>query len=111
MHLQSGLRSWSGRTVVLVALAAGYYVALNAVLIHELVAQVQARIPVRAPVTMRLEDQEPREMSASCAELGRFDRGICRGESTITRASGMFVEHRRERRAAHEELRAVAQGR
>jgi len=51
MHLQSGLRSWSGRTVVLVALAAGYYVALNAVLIQELVAQVQARIPVRAPVT------------------------------------------------------------
>ena len=107
MDFHGGWRSYSRRTIVFVALAAAYYVALNAVLINELVERVQTG-SLTAPAAPSRGPVEPEEASMSCADLGKLDRDICRADAMVTRASEVLREHRRERRAAQEQHRAAA---
>ena len=78
MTTLGGLRSMPGRTVVLVALAGGYYVALNAVLINELVERVQLgqRLPAPQPRPAKPDAQA----TAICGDtaLGRVAAGAFR---------------------------------
>lgn len=98
------LRSMSGRMVVLVALAGAYYLALNAVLINELVDRVRqgqrlstAQLPAAMPDA---------QASAACGDLAGVDRHSCRFESRFGQASGTLREERREWRAAPDATRA-----
>ncbi len=99
-----GLRSMSGRTVVLVALAGAYYIALNAVLINELVERVQ--LGQRLPAAQRPAAMPDARASAACGDLAGVDRDICRFESRIGQASGTLREEPREWRAARDATRA-----
>ena len=69
-----GLRSMSGRTVVLVALAGAYYIALNAVLINELVERVQ--LGQRLPAAQRPAAMPDAQASAACGDLAGVDRDM-----------------------------------
>ena len=114
MGFHDGLRSMSGKTMLFVALAAAYYVVLNAVLIHEIIDRV--RTDPGAPAATRshssLLTPDSRDPSTSCGDLGRMEREICRAELLAGKASARFEERvreeRRERRAARDERRRPA---
>jgi hypothetical protein len=111
MDFHGWWRSMSGRTMVFVFLAAAYYVALNAVLINEIVEQVQ--MGPQRPVAMRSQSPvtapDPQDPSAACAGLAKADRDICKAELLVGKASTRFSsegrEERRQRRAAREDWR------
>jgi hypothetical protein len=106
--MHGGPGSWSGKTILLVSLAGAYYLALNAVLISELVERVrQGSEPPAARQLVRVEASHTLEPSASCSELAGPDGAICRAEALLGRAAGKLNEQRRERRAAHEARRAI----
>lgn len=110
MGFHDGMRSMSGKTILFVALAATYYVALNAVLIHEIIDRVRtsASVPAATRPFSPLISPGLRDVSTSCVDLRRMDREICKAESLAGKASARFREERRERRAAGDERRRTA---
>ena len=106
MNRHGGWRSWSGRTIVVVVLAAVYYVALNAVLIHELVDRVHTGQPGSAGT--RHGAEAPQETPAGCADLGKIEHDICQAEAKLSRTSATLREQWRERRATHQQHRTAA---
>ena len=98
------LRSMSGRMVVLVALAGAYYLALNAVLIKELIERV--RLDQRLPTAQPPAAMPDAKASATCGDLAGVDRDSCRFDSRMGQASGTLREERREWRAAPDATRA-----
>jgi hypothetical protein len=114
MGFHDGLRSMSGKTMLFVALAAAYYVALNAVLIHEIIDRVRTGTsdPAATRSHSSLVTPDPRDPSTSCGDHGRMDRGICKAELLAGKVSARFKERvgeaRRERRAARDERRRTA---
>jgi hypothetical protein len=78
------------------------YIALNAVLINELVERVHLRLPAaQRPAAM-----PDARASAACGDLAGVDRDMCRFESRIGQASGTLREEPREWRAARDATRA-----
>ena len=111
MGFHDGGRSMSGKTILFVALAATYYVVLNAVLIHEIIDRVHTSpgVPAATRPHSPLVTPGPRDLStASCVDLGRMDGDICKAELLTGKASARFREERRERRAARDERRRTA---
>ena len=110
MGFHDGMRSMSGKTILFVALAATYYVALNAVLIHEIIDRVRSSpsVPAATRPLSPLLTPRLRDLSTSCVDLRRMDREICKAELLAGKASARFREERRERRAAGDERRRTA---
>lgn len=99
--------------MLFVGLAAAYYIALNAVLINEIIEQV--KIGPQRPVAMRVastsDTADPQDASTSCTQLAKADRDICKVELLVGKASDRFREQareeRRQRRAARDDRRAA----
>ncbi len=96
MDIQSVLHSTSRKPTLFIAVGATCYLALNAVLIHEIVEQVRSvpRAATATPAYYQAKSLEPRGPSASCAELARVDRDICKGELLLDKATARWKQRR-----------------
>ena len=106
-----GWRSMSGKTMLFIFLGAAYYLALNALLINEIIDQVRTGPQRSAPARLDslLQTPDPQDRDASCSGLAKGERAICKADLLADEASTRFRERmreeRRERRAAREERR------
>jgi len=105
MELFGGWRSMSGRMIFFIVLAAVYYVALNVVLIQEIIERVQAgpQPPVVAVQQSyaSAEIGDSQDLSSSCSGLAKAERDTCRVELLVGKSVQAKGE-RRERRAVQE---------
>jgi len=75
----------------------------------------QVKIGPQRPVAMRVastvDTADPQDASASCTQLAKADRDICKVELLVGKASDRFREQareeRRQRRAARDDRRAA----